>query len=229
MDIPLDATGFVAEQRLREYDRRCAVAARKEGAYSHDSVTERILPMAATATHPNTQTNSDERDDTDEATRSRQERERSERRENDERDRSRREREERHDQLERSEQDEENYRLRELREARALAEDRAVDRQNSRRYMQYADRQGAHAVRALVRSTNEAFTSLIPRAWVRPGAVLRAWFDVASMSMDLQRAAWDEMTQVWREDTQRVARSARTDERVDIDREWEQERERIGR
>jgi hypothetical protein len=117
----------------------------------------------------------------------------------------------------------------EIRDARQEAAERTRERQNARRYMDYADREGQHAMRALIRSTNEAFSGLIPRAWVRPGAVIRAWFDMLSLAMDLQRAAWDEMTQVWREDTQRAARSARTDERVDIDREWEEERERIGR
>lgn len=117
----------------------------------------------------------------------------------------------------------------EVRDARQEAAERTRDRQNARRYMDYADRQGTHAARALVRSTNEAFTGLIPRAWVRPGAVLRAFFDVNSMMLDMQRAMWDELTQVWREDTQRVARNARSDERVDLDREWEDERERIGR
>lgn len=118
---------------------------------------------------------------------------------------------------------------REVRDARSEAEQRTRDRQNSRRYMEYADREGRHVTRALVRSTNDAFSGLIPRAWVRPGAVLRAWFDMYSLGLDLQRAAWDEMTQVWREDTQRAARSARSDERVDWDRDWEEEKDRIGR
>lgn len=117
----------------------------------------------------------------------------------------------------------------EVRTGRQEAERRIRERQNARRYMEYADREGQHVTRALVRSMNEAATGLIPRAWVRPGAVIRAFFDVLSLSMDMQRAMWDEMTQVWREDTQRAARTTRTDERVDWDRDWEEEKERIGR
>lgn len=183
----------------------------------------------ATSARQRNEHNGDDDDNKDESARNQQERERSERREQHERERSQRERDERHDQLERTSQEEEQYRLRELRESRAEAEDRTVDRQNARRYMQFADRRGSQAARAVVRSTNEALTSLVPPVFIRPGAVLRAWFDLMSMNLDLQRAMWDEATQVWREDTQRAARSARNDERVDIDREWEQEKERIGR
>jgi len=98
--------------------------------------------------------------------------------------------------------------------------------ERNRRFREYAATRGEYSVRSFVRSANEAVLSLFPSSWTRPAPVLRTWFDLLDRMIGFQRAMWDEMLQVGREDARRTVRR---NERIDWDEDWEKERDRIGR
>lgn len=106
--------------------------------------------------------------------------------------------------------------------------DQAIEHraERTRKYMNVSVDRGQDAVRAYVRAVNDAALSLVPRAVFRPGLLIRTSLDLLSMTIDFQRAMWDELLQVGRED---LRRAERHDDRVDWDNDWERERERIGR
>ena len=106
--------------------------------------------------------------------------------------------------------------------------ERAVEQRNerTRRYLDLSTDRSQEAVRAYIRAMNDAITALVPRAFFRPGMVIRTQFEVLGQLVDIQRAMWDELVQVWNEDTRRAVRR---DERVDYDQDWERQKERIGR
>src|SRR5262245_12456696 len=78
---------------------------------------------------------------------------------------------------------------------------------------------GQDALRSYVRAVNGSISAFTPRAWVRPGDVLRVQYDMLARTFNLQRSVMEELVSVWG-DNMRQAAEAADEFEEDINTEW---------
>lgn len=120
-------------------------------------------------------------------------------------------RDERHD-------DDNQHQERSLQDRRQAEEqsgrERAERSEDSRRQLDRASEGGRQATSAYVRALNDTFQSMVPRGFMRPGEMIRTWFELAFQGLDLSRQFWGAVVEAAQDQARTAAREADRDDRV---------------
>lgn len=111
------------------------------------------------------------------------------------------------DQRERSQQD---RRRDEEQSGREMAE----RRDDARQQLDRAGDSGRQATSSYVRALNDTFQAMVPRGFMRPGEMIRTWFELAFQGLDLSRQFWGAVVEAAQDQARTASREADRDDRV---------------